>query len=282
MADTLLSVHDLQAWYGQSHVLQGVSLEVQRGEIVSILGRNGAGRSTLLKALMGLVRSSGDIRFAGAGIAGLPTHAIARRGMAYVPESRDVFPTLSVAQNLLLGRQGARQPADAWREEEVYELFPALARRRRGAQLVGELADKGVLALGRALLLSLIGQHQQRALASQWVAPPAQRLRLRDQPAAGRASRIAQQLGWPGQPTQQPPGRRVAQQYRAIGTRHHNAKRLRIADRAKDASSVRGQQRRTAGAPPQCRQQQAQHQQHKADPAQVKQDHGRTTAGVKR
>ncbi|MDR6582295.1 ABC transporter ATP-binding protein [Herbaspirillum sp. BH-1] len=152
MADTLLSVHDLQAWYGQSHVLQGVSLEVQRGEIVSILGRNGAGRSTLLKALMGLVRSSGDIRFAGASIAGLPTHAIARRGMAYVPESRDVFPTLSVAQNLLLGRQGARQPVDAWREEEVYELFPALARRRQVA--AGSLSggEQQMLALGRALL----------------------------------------------------------------------------------------------------------------------------------
>ncbi|EOA03370.1 branched-chain amino acid ABC transporter ATPase [Herbaspirillum frisingense GSF30] len=152
MADTLLSVHDLQAWYGQSHVLQGVSLEVQRGEIVSILGRNGAGRSTLLKALMGLVRSSGDIRFAGASIAGLPTHAIARRGMAYVPESRDVFPTLSVAQNLLLGRQGARQPADAWREEEVYALFPALARRRQVA--AGSLSggEQQMLALCRALL----------------------------------------------------------------------------------------------------------------------------------
>jgi len=152
MADTLLSVHDLQAWYGQSHVLQGVSLEVQRGEIVSILGRNGAGRSTLLKALMGLVRCSGDIRFAGASIAGLPTHAIARRGMAYVPESRDVFPTLSVAQNLLLGRQAARQPADAWREEEVYELFPALARRRQVA--AGSLSggEQQMLALGRALL----------------------------------------------------------------------------------------------------------------------------------
>ncbi|WP_343652050.1 ABC transporter ATP-binding protein [Herbaspirillum sp.] len=152
MADTLLSVHDLQAWYGQSHVLQGVSLEVQRGEIVSILGRNGAGRSTLLKALMGLVRSSGDIRFAGASIAGLPTHAIARRGIAYVPESRDVFPTLSVAQNLLLGRQGGRQPANAWREEEVYALFPALARRRQVA--AGSLSggEQQMLALGRALL----------------------------------------------------------------------------------------------------------------------------------
>ncbi|MBG7618217.1 ABC transporter ATP-binding protein [Herbaspirillum sp. AP02] len=152
MADTLLSVSGLQAWYGQSHVLQGLSLDVQRGEIVSILGRNGAGRSTLLKALMGLVRSTGEIRFAGASIAGLPTHAIARRGIGYVPESRDVFPTLSVAQNLSLGRQGRRQPADGWREDEVYALFPALAARRKVA--AGSLSggEQQMLALGRALL----------------------------------------------------------------------------------------------------------------------------------
>ena len=152
MADTLLSVSGLQAWYGQSHVLQGLSLDVQRGEIISILGRNGAGRSTLLKALMGLVRSTGEIRFAGASIAGLPTHAIARRGIGYVPESRDVFPTLSVAQNLSLGRQGGRQPADGWREDEVYALFPALAARRKVA--AGSLSggEQQMLALGRALL----------------------------------------------------------------------------------------------------------------------------------
>ncbi|WP_288393277.1 ABC transporter ATP-binding protein [uncultured Herbaspirillum sp.] len=148
----LLRVDRLHAWYGQSHVLHGVSLEVQRGEIVSILGRNGAGRSTLLKALMGLVRSSGRIDFDGDDIAGLPTHTVARRGIGYVPESRDVFPTLTVAQNLLLGCRSGRAPVHGWREEEVYALFPALARRHKVAAGALSGGEQQMLALGRALL----------------------------------------------------------------------------------------------------------------------------------
>ncbi|BEV15399.1 ABC transporter ATP-binding protein [Herbaspirillum sp. DW155] len=148
----LLKVSGLQAWYGQSHVLHGLSLEVGRGEIVSILGRNGAGRSTLLKALMGQVRSSGEIQFDGRSLAGLPTHAIARRGIGYVPESRDVFPTLTVEQNLLLGRKSGRAPADGWREEDVLALFPALARRHKVAAGALSGGEQQMLALGRALM----------------------------------------------------------------------------------------------------------------------------------
>lgn len=148
----LLKVSGLQAWYGQGHVLHGVSLEVGRGEIVSILGRNGAGRSTLLKALMGQVRSSGEIDFDGRSLAGLPTHAIARRGIGYVPESRDVFPTLTVAQNLLLGRKSGRAPAGGWREDDVLALFPALARRHKVAAGALSGGEQQMLALGRALM----------------------------------------------------------------------------------------------------------------------------------
>lgn len=168
----LLAVTGLQAWYGQSHVLQAISLEVQAGEIVSILGRNGAGRSTLLKALMGQVRSSGEILFEGRPLAGLPTHAIARRGIAYVPESRDVFPTLTVQQNLLLGRKGGRPPADGWREQEVLALFPALARRHKVAAGALSGGEQQMLALGRALMgnpLLLLIDEPTEGLAPQMV-----------------------------------------------------------------------------------------------------------------
>lgn len=148
----LLRVHDLQAWYGQSHVLHGVSLEVGRGEIVSVLGRNGAGRSTLLKALMGQVRSTGDIDFEGRPLAGLPTYTIAQRGIGYVPESRDVFPALTVQQNLLLGRKRGPAAAAGWREDEVLALFPALERRYKVAAGALSGGEQQMLALGRSLM----------------------------------------------------------------------------------------------------------------------------------
>jgi len=148
----LLRVRDLQAGYGQSHVLHGVSLEVGRGEIVSILGRNGAGRSTLLKALMGQVRSTGEIAFEGRSLAGLPTYAIAQRGIGYVPESRDVFPALTVQQNLLLGRKSGPAAANGWREEEVLSLFPALERRYKVAAGALSGGEQQMLALGRSLM----------------------------------------------------------------------------------------------------------------------------------
>jgi len=151
-SSALLRIAGLQAWYGQSHVLHGVSLEVARGEIVSILGRNGAGRSTLLKAVMGQVRSTGEIDFEGRSLAGLATYAIAQRGIGYVPESRDVFPALTVQQNLLLGRKSGPVPDDGWREEEVLTLFPSLERRYKVAAGALSGGEQQMLALGRALM----------------------------------------------------------------------------------------------------------------------------------
>jgi len=151
-SSALLRITGLQAWYGQSHVLHGVSLEVARGEIVSILGRNGAGRSTLLKAVMGQVRSTGEIDFEDRSLAGLATCAIAQRGVGYVPESRDVFPALTVQQNLLLGRKSGPVPDDGWREEEVLTLFPSLERRYKVAAGALSGGEQQMLALGRALM----------------------------------------------------------------------------------------------------------------------------------
>ncbi|MAF03257.1 MULTISPECIES: ABC transporter ATP-binding protein [unclassified Herbaspirillum] len=151
-SSALLRITGLQAWYGQSHVLHGVSLEVARGEIVSILGRNGAGRSTLLKAVMGQVRSTGEIDFEDRSLAGLATYAIAQRGVGYVPESRDVFPALTVQQNLLLGRKSGPVPDDGWREEEVLALFPSLERRYKVAAGALSGGEQQMLALGRALM----------------------------------------------------------------------------------------------------------------------------------
>jgi len=99
----MLRLRDLHAFYGKSHVLQGVTLDVAPGEIVALLGRNGSGRSTTAKAIMGLVATRGGIEWQGAAIAGLKPFEIARRGIGYVPENRDVFPRLTVLQNLVLG-----------------------------------------------------------------------------------------------------------------------------------------------------------------------------------
>lgn len=149
---SLLTVRGLHAWYGQSHVLRGIDLEVDAGEIVSVLGRNGAGRSTLLKALTGQLPCRGEVLFAGACLVGRATHEIARRGLAYVPESRDVFPSLTVEQNLLLGRKSGRPPADGWRFDDVYALFPALQKRRKVAAGALSGGEQQMLALARALM----------------------------------------------------------------------------------------------------------------------------------
>jgi len=105
----MLEVRDLHAYYGKSHILHGVNFDVADGEIVSLLGRNGVGRSTTCKAIMGDVPPVGSIRFKGAELVGLRPHQIARRGLGYVPENRDIFPTLTVRQNLLLGQKHARR-----------------------------------------------------------------------------------------------------------------------------------------------------------------------------
>ncbi|MGC1440810.1 MAG: ATP-binding cassette domain-containing protein, partial [Burkholderiaceae bacterium] len=124
----MLDVNDLNAFYGKSHILQGVTFNVQEGEIVSLLGRNGVGRSTTCKAIMGDVPPKGSIKFKGNEIAGLKAHEIARRGLGYVPENRDIFPTLTVRQNLLLGQKHARREG-RWKMNDMFDMFSNLRER---------------------------------------------------------------------------------------------------------------------------------------------------------
>ena len=126
----MLEVRDLHAYYGKSHILQGVSLTVGAGEIVSILGRNGVGRSTTLKAIMGDVPGRGAIVFKDEVITGLKPYEIARRGVGYVPEDRAIFPTLTVEQNLILGVKASKKAA-RWCMDDTYRLFPRLEERAK-------------------------------------------------------------------------------------------------------------------------------------------------------
>jgi branched-chain amino acid transport system ATP-binding protein len=146
----VLIVDNLQAFYGKSHVLHGVDLEVGQGEIVSLLGRNGVGRSTTAKAIMGLVDCTGRIVFKGQPIAGLPTYRIAHAGLGYVPESRDIFPSLTVAENLALGRKGRR--SGRWSHEDMYRLFPALRERQRTLAGVLSGGEQQMLTLARTMM----------------------------------------------------------------------------------------------------------------------------------
>jgi len=142
----MLEVDDLHAYYGKSHILQGVTFRVGGGEIVSLLGRNGAGRSTVVKTIIGLVPPVGSVRFRGARIDGLPPHKIARLGLGYVPEDREIFPALSVRENLLLGLKSARAPG-RWTIEDVLTMFPMLRARLH--------APGGVLSGGEQQMLTI-------------------------------------------------------------------------------------------------------------------------------
>jgi branched-chain amino acid transport system ATP-binding protein len=124
----VLEVRDLEAFYGKSHILHGVQFGIGDGEIVSLLGRNGVGRSTTIKSIMGMVACEGSVKFKGEELIGLKTFEIAHKGLGYVPENRDIFPTLTVHQNLVLGMKGTA-PAERWKEENMFELFPQLAAR---------------------------------------------------------------------------------------------------------------------------------------------------------
>ena len=124
----MLDVDDLHAYYGKSHILQGVSFRVGEGEIVSLLGRNGAGRSTTIKTIMGEVAPVGTIRFRGERIDGLAPHVIARKGLGYVPEDRAIFPDLTVRENLLLGMKSTKAKG-RWSLDEIFSLFPLLSER---------------------------------------------------------------------------------------------------------------------------------------------------------
>jgi branched-chain amino acid transport system ATP-binding protein len=148
----VLSIEDLRAGYGAAQVLFGVSLQVAPGEAVALMGRNGMGKTTTVRAVMGLLRPTGGaVRFAGRRLDGLPPHAIARAGLGLVPEGRQIFPTLTVEENLLATAAAGDGPP-RWTLPRVHALFPRLAERRRnrGSQLSG--GEQQMLAIGRALM----------------------------------------------------------------------------------------------------------------------------------
>lgn len=152
----LLEVNDLNTYYGASHVLQGISLNVGEAEIVCLLGRNGMGKSTTLKSIMGLVMpKSGSVVFKGQDIARLPAHKTARVGVGYIPETREIFPNLTVTDNLLLGiKKGkvSHEVADTWELDRIYEHFPVLKERcnNKGFQLSG--GEQQMLTIARTLM----------------------------------------------------------------------------------------------------------------------------------
>jgi branched-chain amino acid transport system ATP-binding protein len=148
----MLEVRGLCAGYGRAQVLFDVDLEVRAGEVVALLGRNGAGKSTTLKAIMGLVRpAAGDVRFDGHDLRALEPYEIARLGLGYAPEDRRIFTELTVAENLEVGRQAPRAGAPGWSAEKLFQLFPALRalRERRGARMSG--GEQQMLCIARTL-----------------------------------------------------------------------------------------------------------------------------------
>ncbi|MBX3527355.1 MAG: ABC transporter ATP-binding protein [Rhodoblastus sp.] len=147
----MLEVSGLNAYYGKSHILQGVDFHVEEGEIVSLLGRNGVGRSTTIKAIMGDVPPQGSIRFKSKEIAGLKPHQIARLGLGYVPENRDIFPSLTVRQNLLLGQKSARQTG-RWAMSDMFALFPRLEERADTPAGVLSGGEQQMLTMCRTLM----------------------------------------------------------------------------------------------------------------------------------
>jgi len=147
----MLEITDLHAYYGKSHILHGVHLTVGAGECVSLVGRNGVGRSTTIKAIMGMVDARGSVRFKGEEILGLKTFRIAQKGLGYVPENREVFPTLTVAQNLLLGMKGNGR-SGRWTISEMLRLFPLLAERRDTHAGVLSGGEQQMLTLARTLI----------------------------------------------------------------------------------------------------------------------------------
>ena len=173
MPDRLLGVEDLHAWYGESHILHGMSFAVGEGEVVTLLGRNGAGKTTTLRAMIGIVtQRRGSVVFRGRELVGLASHRIARLGIAYCPEERGIFSSLDVEENLLL------PPAvlPGMSVEEIYAIFPNLAERRhsQGTKLSG--GEQQMLAIGRMLRTGA-------------------RLLLLDEPTEGLAPVVVQQIG---------------------------------------------------------------------------------------
>lgn len=171
----MLDVNDLHAYYGKSHILQGVTFNVQEGEIVSLLGRNGVGRSTTVKAIIGEVPPQGSIKFKGEEIAGQTNFKIAQKGIGYVPENREIFSTLTVRQNLMLGMKSIKG-GGRWTIDDVFDMFPHLAER---ADVPG-----GVLSGGEQQMLcmcrTLMGDPE---------------LVMIDEPTEGLAPKIVEQVG---------------------------------------------------------------------------------------
>jgi branched-chain amino acid transport system ATP-binding protein len=151
MSAPLLEVVDLHAYYGKSHILHGVNFRVEKGEIVSLLGRNGVGRSTTIKAIMGAVPPMGSIRFKGEEIAGLRPHETARRGLGYVPETRDIFPALTVRQNLLLGEKPGKV-GGRWAMQDMFRMFPQLEARAETPGGVLSGGEQQMLTICRTLM----------------------------------------------------------------------------------------------------------------------------------
>ena len=150
----LLEIKDLHTYYQESHILQGISLNVEQGEIVCLLGRNGVGKTTTLKSTIGLVKPrSGEIVFKGQNVSGMPPYAIAKLGVGYVPEDRRIFPTLTLRENLLMGvKSGRKGNGDGWTIEKVYKYFPALQAKdkQKGGYLSG--GEQQMLTIARTLM----------------------------------------------------------------------------------------------------------------------------------
>jgi branched-chain amino acid transport system ATP-binding protein len=173
--EPMLKIEDLHAYYGKSHVLQGVNMEIAPGEVVALLGRNGVGRSTTAKAIMGEVPPKGQIIFKGQRISGLPSHRIAHLGLGYVPENRDIFPTMTVRQNLILGIKNMAHTG-RWNIEQMLEMFPNLKARADTAAGVLSGGEKQMLTICRTLM----GDPD---------------LIIIDEPTEGLAPKIVQQVG---------------------------------------------------------------------------------------
>jgi branched-chain amino acid transport system ATP-binding protein len=178
-AEPLVRVEDVHTYYGKSHILHGVSLKVQRGEVVGLLGRNGVGKSTTLKTIMGLVKPShGTVMLDGNAVTGLPPHKLARRGIGYVPEDRRIFRLLTVMENLRTGldRDGVTEDKRRTLLNKVFTYFPVLAERRNQAGGTLSGGEQQMLAIARAMMLE-------------------PKIILLDEPTEGLMPRMVSQIG---------------------------------------------------------------------------------------